>query len=62
MNEPFVVESVIGSQFTGRIVDDTEFHGRDAVLPEVIGSAHITGTCTFLRDREDPYDSGFLLR
>lgn len=62
VDEPFVVESIIGSQFTGRVLDDFDFHGHEAVLPEVTGSAHVTGTSTFLRNPEDPYDNGFLLR
>ncbi len=59
--EPFVVESITGSTFTGWY-EPTTAYGRDAVLPTVQGSAHVTGRHTFLLDPEDPFRSGFLLR
>jgi trans-L-3-hydroxyproline dehydratase len=60
--EPFVVESVVGSTFTGRVVADTDFEGYDAVVPEVTGSAHITGRNELLVDPADPFGEGFFLR
>jgi trans-L-3-hydroxyproline dehydratase len=60
--QPFVVESIIGTRFTGRIVDTTTFGGFQAVIPEIEGSAHITGRHEFLIDPEDPLRDGFILR
>ncbi|MCW8891744.1 MAG: proline racemase family protein, partial [Deltaproteobacteria bacterium] len=34
----------------------------DAIIPEVEGSAHITGRNEFLIDPEDPLKRGFILR
>jgi proline racemase len=60
--EQFVVESVIGSTFTGEISETIEFGGHDAVVPEVAGEAYLTGTSTFTVDPADPFGDGFVLR
>ncbi|MEF8800534.1 MAG: proline racemase family protein [Halolamina sp.] len=60
--ETLVVESLVGSTFTGTIRDTTEFEGDDAVIPEVEGEAHITGTSSFTIDPADPFREGFVLR
>ena len=62
IGEAMVVESIIGSQFTGRIVEATTFGPHPAVIPEVTGTAHITGRHEFLIDLEDPLRDGFILR
>jgi len=54
--------SVVGSEFTGRVVGETEVAGRPAVITEVEGSAYRTGTAAFTRDSRDPLGEGFLLR
>lgn len=45
-----------------RNVQKTRFGERDAVIPEVEGSAYITGKHQFLFDPDDPLASGFFLR
>ncbi len=62
IQEPLVIESIIGSQFTGRVIEETTFGPYRAVIPEVEGTAHITGTATFLVDPDDPLKDGFILR
>jgi proline racemase len=62
VGQPIVVESIIGSRFTGRIVDTTTFGPYDAIIPEVEGTAHITGRHEFLIDPNDPLREGFILR
>jgi proline racemase len=49
----------IGSRFTGRIVETTTFDPYPAIIPEVEGTAHITGRHEFLID---PLRDGFILR
>jgi proline racemase len=61
-DEPFVVESILGTCFTGRIVEQTTFGPYDAVVPEVTGSAHICGRNEWLIDPTDPLRHGFILR
>ena len=60
--DPFVVESIVGSRFTGRILDERSFEGHDAVVPEVTGSAHVVGRNEWLIDPDDPFGTGFFLR
>jgi proline racemase len=54
--------SIVGSEFRGRVVGDTEVGGRPAVITEVEGSAYRTGRATFELDPDDPLGTGFLLR
>ncbi len=62
VDERIVIESIIGSRFTGRIVETTTFGPYPAIIPEVEGSAHITGRHEFLIDPADPLREGFILR
>jgi trans-L-3-hydroxyproline dehydratase len=62
VNESMVVESIIGSRFTGRVVETTTFGPYPAVIPEVAGRAHITGRHEFLIEPDDPLRDGFILR
>jgi trans-L-3-hydroxyproline dehydratase len=62
LDEPIVVESILGTTFTGRIVETTRFGPYPAVIPEVEGTAHITGRHEFLIDPGDPLKDGFILR
>lgn len=62
VNEPIIIESIIGSRFTGRIVEATSFGPHPAIIPEVEGSAYITGRHEFLIDPIDPLRKGFILR
>lgn len=61
-DDDFVVESIVGSRFTGRIVGVTTVGSHPAVIPEVEGSAHITGRNEIWIDPEDALGSGFFLR
>jgi proline racemase len=60
--QPFVVESIIGTRFTGRILGTTSFGEYQAIIPEIEGSAHIVGRHEFLIDPDDPLRDGFILR
>jgi proline racemase len=62
IDESIVIESIIGTCFTGRVARTTTFGPHDAVIPEVSGTARITGRHEFLIDPEDPLGHGFLLR
>ncbi|MFE0703352.1 proline racemase family protein [Streptomyces sp. NPDC058872] len=57
----FVNESFIGTEFTGRIIGETEVGGLPAVVPTVTGRAWITGTAQYFLDPHDPFPAGFLL-
>jgi trans-L-3-hydroxyproline dehydratase len=59
---PFVVESIIGTRFTGRVLRETTFGPHAAVVPEVEGSAWISGRGELWFDPSDPLREGFILR
>jgi proline racemase len=61
LDTPFVNESVIGTRFTGRLVERTTVGDLPAVVPVVSGRAWITGTAQYLLDPEDPFPEGFLI-
>jgi trans-L-3-hydroxyproline dehydratase len=57
----FVHESLIGSLFRGRIARRTQVGEFAAIVPEVEGTARITGEHTFHIDDDDPLRDGFLV-
>jgi trans-L-3-hydroxyproline dehydratase len=61
-DQPVVIESIIGSRFTGRVVGETTVGSLAAVIPEVEGRAWITGRHEFVVDPSDPLAAGFLVR
>ena len=62
LGETIVIESLIASQFSGRVVETTMINGMPGVISEVSGIAHITGRHEFLIDPDDPLANGFILR
>jgi len=62
LDEPFVVESIVGTSFTGRVVESTSFGPYPAVIPEITGNAFIIGKHEFFIDPKDPLKRGFFLR
>jgi len=62
VGEKMVIESLIGSRFTVRVLEETEFGPFQAVIPEVEGSASITGRNEFVIHPDDPLRDGFILR
>ncbi|NPV70381.1 MAG: proline racemase [Firmicutes bacterium] len=61
MGEEFVHESIIGTCFRARVVGETTVGPYKAVIPEVTGSAYVTGIHQFVVDPDDPLKDGFLL-
>jgi proline racemase len=62
LNEPFVVESILGTTFTGEVVEAMTFGPYAAVVPRVTGTAYIVGRNEWVIDPADPLGNGFLLR
>ena len=61
LGEPFVNESLIGTRFTGRLVEETRVGSYDAVVPEITGRAWVTGSGTYVLEPDDPFPAGFAL-
>ncbi|MCC2615016.1 4-hydroxyproline epimerase [Aestuariibacter halophilus] len=59
VGQPFVHESIIGSQFTGCIEQRTEVAGIPAIQPSICGSAHVYGRNCIEVDDSDTYAFGF---
>jgi len=57
--QDFVHESIIGSQFIGRIAGRARVGNYDAVIPSIEGWARVTGFNTIFVDDRDPYWRGF---
>lgn len=62
IGQSIVIESIIGSAFAGRVAQITTFGTHAAIIPEVEGTAHITGRHEFLIDPKDELRNGFMLR
>ena len=58
-DRPFVHESLVGTLFRGRAAGRTQVGEFEAIVPEIEGSAWITGEHTFLIDDDDPLRDGF---
>ncbi|WP_017623947.1 proline racemase family protein [Nocardiopsis chromatogenes] len=61
LDRDFVNESLIGTRFTGRLVETAEVGGVPAVVPTITGRAWITGMGQYLLDPRDPFPRGFTL-
>jgi proline racemase len=61
LNQPFGHYSLIGSRFTGELVETTTVGGFDAVVPTIRGRAWVTGLASYLLDPDDPFPAGFLI-
>jgi trans-L-3-hydroxyproline dehydratase len=57
--QPFVHESVIGTTFRGTIRRRLMVGDCPAIVPEIEGSAWITGEHTFVLAEDDPLRGGF---
>ena len=69
LNQPYLNAGILGTTFEGRLVAETMVgdpstgsgQALPAVVPEVRGSAHVTGVHQFVLDPRDPFPRGFLL-
>ena len=59
LDEDFRHEGILGTVFTGRLVEETTVGDRPAVVPTLTGRAWITGFASYVVDPEDPYPDGF---
>lgn len=62
LNEEFVYESITGTMFRAKAVRETAVGDFKAIIPEITGSAYITGINEFIIDPDDPLKYGFTLK
>ncbi len=60
--ETMAIESITDAVFIGSVVSEEDYGPFKAVVPQVEGTAHITGMHTFVIDPDDPMKNGFILR
>jgi proline racemase len=61
LDQDFVHEGILGTTFTGRLVELVKVGGHDAVVPTISGQAWITGMATYILDPSDPFPEGFVV-
>jgi len=61
IGQDYVHESVLGTRFTGRLIEETAVGPFAAVVPTITGRAWITGMASYLLDPTDPFPAGFAL-
>jgi proline racemase len=61
LHTDFVNESIIGTRFTGRLIEQGSLGPLTTVTPTISGRAWITGTAQYLLDPDDPFPAGFEL-
>lgn len=61
VGDTIIHESLVGSQFRGRILGEATVGGRAAILPSVTGRAWITGFHQYVLDVDDPWPAGYVL-
>lgn len=59
LNQDFVNESILGTLFTGKLIEETQVGTYDAVVPTIGGQAWITGIAQYVLDPTDPFPEGF---
>jgi proline racemase len=59
LGEAFVHEGILGTTFTGRLVEEVRVGPYPAVVPELTGTAWITGLQTLVVDPTDPFPDGY---
>jgi proline racemase len=59
LNEDFHHEGILGTIFTGRLVDVTQLGKYKAVVPTLSGQAWITGLSNYVVDPEDLFPEGY---
>ena len=62
IGETMTIESITNSVFKGSVISELDYGPFKAVIPQVEGTAYITGNHTFIIDPKDPMKSGFILR
>lgn len=62
IRETMTIESITDSVFKGSVVSEEDYGPFKAVIPQVEGTAYITGSHTFVIDPNDPMKDGFMLR
>jgi proline racemase len=61
VGDAFRHEGILGTVFTGRVVEETTVGEYRAIVPTITGQAWITGFATYVLDPTDPFPHGFTI-
>jgi proline racemase len=61
LNQDFHHQGILGTIFTGRLLEETQVGQYPAVVPTITGQAWITGISNYVIDSEDPFPEGFTI-
>lgn len=61
LNQEFIYESITGSMFKGMATKEVKIDEYHAIIPQITGSAYITGFNQWIIDDNDPLAYGFLM-
>ncbi len=61
LGQTFVAESILGTLYYGKLIEEVKVGNFNAVVPEITGRAFVTGIHHFMIDEDDPFKYGFLL-
>jgi proline racemase len=59
LNQDFNHEGILGTIFTGRLLEETKIGDYRAVVPTISGQAWITGVTNYTIDSDDPFPEGY---
>jgi proline racemase len=59
LRQDFVHEGILGTTFTGCLIEETRVGPYAAVVPALSGQAWITGFANYVLDPDDPFPEGF---
>ena len=59
IGDDFVHEGILGTTWTGRLLRETAVGEFPAVVPQLTGSAWITGRAEYVVDDDDPFPAGY---
>lgn len=62
VGEEWTIESIVGSEMTGKVLEEVMWEGFKSVVPEVGGEAFVMGKNEFYFDPRDGFKEGFMLR
>jgi proline racemase len=61
LNKPFRHEGILGTIFTGKLIEETRVGPYPAVVPAISGRAWITGFSSYVLADDDPFPEGFTI-
>ncbi len=61
IGDEFRHEGILGTVFTGRVVEETTIGPYRAIVPTITGQAWITGFASYVVDPTDPFPDGFTI-